>query len=68
MTTQRKITPKSQRKSTRPEGWIPAGAKVPVKLTVRQKQYCRRGKGTSVTFKQQSLGSTHGTTNRESKK
>ena len=24
--------------------------------------------GTSVTFKQQSLGSTHGTTNRESKK
>ena len=47
MTTQRNITPKSQRKSSRPEGWLPAGAKVPIRLTVRQEKYCRRAIGIS---------------------
>ena len=47
MTTQRKITPRSERKSTRPEGWIPAGARVPIRLTVKQEQHCRQAIGIS---------------------
>ena len=45
MTAQRKITPKSQRKTSCPEGWMPAGARAPVRLTVKQEQYCRQAIG-----------------------
>ena len=45
MTAHRKITPKSQRKSSCPEGWTPAGARAPVRLTVKQEQYCRKAIG-----------------------
>ena len=45
MTAQRKITPKSQRKTSCPEGWVPAGATAPVRLTVKQEQYCRKAIG-----------------------
>ena len=31
-----------ERKSSCPEGWVPAGARVPIKLTVKQEEYCRR--------------------------
>ena len=34
--------PKSRRKISCPDGWLNAGAKVPVHLTVRQEEYCRR--------------------------
>ena len=33
--------PKSRRKNSCPDGWLNAGAKVPVRLTVRQEEYCR---------------------------
>ena len=45
MNAQRKITPKSQRKTSCPEGWIPAGARVPIRLTIKQEQYCRKAIG-----------------------
>ena len=34
--------PKSRRKNSCPDGWLNAGAKVPVRLTVRQEEYCRQ--------------------------
>ena len=33
---------KSRHKNSCPEGWLNAGAKVPVHLTVRQEEYCRQ--------------------------
>ncbi len=33
---------KSRRKNSCPDGWLNAGAKVPIHLTVRQENYCRR--------------------------
>ena len=33
--------PKFRRKNSCPEGWLHAGAKVPIHLTVRQENYCR---------------------------
>ena len=33
--------PKSRRKNSCPDGWLNAGAKVPIRLTVRQENYCR---------------------------
>ena len=38
MTTARK----SRHKNSCPDGWLNAGAKVPIRLTVRQEEYCRR--------------------------
>ena len=35
----------ADRKSSRPEGWLPAGAKVPIRLTIKQEAYCRRAQG-----------------------
>ena len=35
----------ADRKSSRPEGWLPAGVKVPIRLTVKQEAYCRRAQG-----------------------
>ena len=35
----------ADRRSSRPEGWLPAGAKVPISLTVKQEAYCRRARG-----------------------
>ena len=32
-------------KSSCPEGWLSAGAKVPKRLTKRQEDYCRRAEG-----------------------
>ena len=34
--------PRSRRKNSCPDGWLHAGAKVPIHLTVRQEEYCRR--------------------------
>ena len=34
--------PNPGRKNSCPDGWLHAGAKVPIRLTVRQEQYCRR--------------------------
>ena len=34
--------PKSRRKNSCPDGWLNAGAKVPIHLTVRQEEYCRQ--------------------------
>ena len=31
-----------RRKNSCPDGWLNAGAKVPVRLTVRQEEYCRQ--------------------------
>ena len=31
-----------RRKNSRPDGWLNAGAKVPIRLTVRQEEYCRK--------------------------
>ena len=39
---QKTTTPKSRTKNSCPEGWINAGAKVPIRLTVRQEEYCRQ--------------------------
>ena len=33
--------PKFRRKNSCPDGWLNAGAKVPIHLTVRQENYCR---------------------------
>ena len=35
----------TKRKLSCPEGWLPAGAKVPKRLTKRQEDYCRRAEG-----------------------
>ena len=32
--------PRSRRKNSCPDGWLNAGAKVPIHLTVRQEEYC----------------------------
>ena len=34
--------PRFRRKNSCPEGWLHAGAKVPIHLTVRQEKYCRQ--------------------------
>ena len=34
--------PKSRRKNSCPDGWLNAGSKVPIRLTVRQEEYCRQ--------------------------
>ena len=34
--------PKSRRKNSCPDGWLNAGAKVPIRLTIRQEEYCRQ--------------------------
>ena len=34
--------PRSRRKNSCPDGWLNAGAKVPIRLTVRQQEYCRQ--------------------------
>ena len=39
---QKTTTPKSRTKNSCPEGWLNAGAKVPIRLTVRQENYCRQ--------------------------
>ena len=38
---QKTTAPKSRRKNSCPDGWLNAGAKVPIHLTVRQENYCR---------------------------
>ena len=35
----------TNRKSSCPEGWLPAGAKVAKRLSKRQEDYCRRAEG-----------------------
>ena len=35
----------AERKSSRPEGWLPAGAQVPIRLSVKQEAYRRRAQG-----------------------
>ena len=35
----------AERKSSCPEGWVPAGARVPLRLTVSQQKYCRQALG-----------------------
>ena len=40
--------PKSRRKNSCPDGWLNAGAKVPIRLTVRQEEYCRQAMSTST--------------------
>ena len=47
MTTRRKITPRAERKSSCPDGWAEAGARVQIRLTVKQVQYCNRAMGIS---------------------
>ena len=43
MTNSPKATaPRFRRKNSCPEGWLQAGAKVPIHLTVRQEKYCRQ--------------------------
>ncbi len=39
---QKTTTPNSRRKNSCPDGWLNAGAKVPIRLTVRQETYCRQ--------------------------
>ena len=34
--------PKSRHRNSCPDGWLNAGAKVPIHLTVRQEEYCRQ--------------------------
>ena len=43
----RKVTPVGERRSSRPEGYVPAGYSVPIHLTARQEAYCRRAVGIS---------------------
>ena len=47
MTVKRNITPRAERKSSCPDGWTEAGARVPIRLTVKQVQYCNRAMGIS---------------------
>ena len=43
MTSLQKTTAsRSRHKNSCPDGWLNAGAKVPIHLTVRQEEYCRR--------------------------
>ena len=35
----------TKRKLSCPEGWLPAGAKVPIRLNKSQEDYCRRAEG-----------------------
>ena len=35
----------AERKSSCPEGWVPAGTRVPLRLTHRQEEYCRQALG-----------------------
>ena len=39
---QKTTAPKFRRKNSCPDGWLHAGAKVPIRLTVRQEEYCRQ--------------------------
>ena len=39
---QKTTAPKSRRQNSCPDGWLNAGAKVPIRLTVRQEEYCRQ--------------------------
>ena len=39
---QKTTAPKFRHRNSCPEGWLHAGAKVPIRLTVRQQEYCRR--------------------------
>ena len=39
---QKTAASKSRHKNSCPDGWLNAGAKVPIRLTVRQEEYCRR--------------------------
>ena len=39
---QKTTAPKFRRKNSCPDGWLNAGAKVPIRLTVRQEEYCRQ--------------------------
>ena len=34
--------PKSRHRNSCPDGWLNAGSKVPIRLTVRQEEYCRQ--------------------------
>ena len=47
MTAKSTVTPKARRKSSCPEGWIPVGARVPLRVTVQQTKYCRQALGIS---------------------
>ena len=38
---------RNNRRTTCPEGWAPAGARAPLRLTKKQEQYCRRAIGVS---------------------
>ena len=40
-----RTTPIKERKSSRPEGWMPAGYAVPIHLTIQQERYCCRAIG-----------------------
>ena len=43
MTSLQKTTkPGFRHKNSCPDGWLHAGAKVPIRLTVRQEEYCRQ--------------------------
>ena len=39
---QKTTAPKFRHKNSCPDGWLNAGAKVPIRLTVRQEEYCRQ--------------------------
>ena len=39
---QKTTAPKSRRQNSCPDGWLHAGAKVPIRLAVRQEEYCRQ--------------------------
>ena len=40
------------------EGWLPTGAKVPIRLTKRQEDYCRRAEGVRRSATTSTLSST----------
>ena len=40
---QQTTKPGFRHKNSCPDGWLNAGAKVPIRLTVRQEEYCRQG-------------------------
>ena len=39
---QKTTAPKSRRQNSCPDGWLHAGARVPIRLAVRQEEYCRQ--------------------------
>ena len=45
MDIQREETRERNQEKACPEGWLPAGAKVPIRLTIRQEDDCRRAEG-----------------------